>query len=84
MLQYKLMINDLKTEFIVIVSPQQEGKFTISVIHVGDSLIPSTNQVRNLCIVFHKHLNMQVQVNSICRSTYVHLRNIGRVPQCAL
>ena len=35
MLQNKLMINDLKTKFIVIVSPQQEGKFTIPGICVG-------------------------------------------------
>ena len=39
MLQNKLMISDLKTEFIVIVSPLQEGKFTIPGIHDGDSLI---------------------------------------------
>ena len=58
MLQNKLMINDLKTEFIVIASPQQEGKFTIPGISVGESLIPPTNQVRNLGVVFGEHLNI--------------------------
>ena len=68
-----------KTEFIMNVSPQQEGKFTIPGIRVGDSLIPPTNRAGNLGVVFDKHLNMRVQVNIICRSAYVHLRNIGRV-----
>ena len=56
MLQNKLIINDLKTEFIVIVSPQQEGKFTILGTRVEDSPIPPTTQVRNLGVVFDKHL----------------------------
>ena len=43
------------------------------------SLIPPTNQVRNLGPVFDKHLTMRAQVNSICRIAFVHLRNIGRV-----
>ena len=53
------MINDLKAQFIVIVSPQQEEKFTIPDIRAGDSLIPLTNQVRNLGVVFDKHLNVR-------------------------
>ena len=79
MLQNKLMINDLKTEFIVIVSPQQEGKFTIPGICVGNSLIPPTSHVCNVGVVFDKHLNMWAQVNNICHSVHVHLCNIGRV-----
>ena len=59
MLQNKLMINDLKTEFIAIVSPQQEGNLTIPGICAGDSPIPPTNQVRNLGVVSDKHLNMR-------------------------
>ena len=78
-IQNKLLINDLKTEFIVIVSPQQEGKFTIPGIRVGDSLILPTNQVHNLGIVFKEHLNMQAEINSICHSVYLHLCNIGQV-----
>ena len=79
LIQNKLLVNDLKAEFIVIVSPQQEGKFTIPGIHVGDSLILPTNQAHNLGVVFKKHLNIQAQINSICHSAYLHLCNIGQV-----
>ena len=84
MLKDKLMINDLKTEFIAIVLPQQEEKFTIPGIRVGDSLIPPCNQVRNLSVVFDKHQNIWAQVDSMCLSAYAHLCNIGPGPQCAL
>ena len=60
MLQNKLVINHLKTEFIVIVSPQQEGKFTIPGFRVGDSLILPTDQACDLGIVLDKFLHMQV------------------------
>ena len=76
MLQNKFMIND---PFIVIVLSQLERKFTISGIRAGGSLILPTNEVLNLGVVFNKHLNMRAQVNSVCRSAYVHLRNIGWV-----
>ena len=35
--------------------------------------------MRNLDVVFDKHLNTRAQVNSICRSAHAHLCNTGRV-----
>ena len=82
MLVNKLMINDQKTEFLVIVSPRQEGKFSIPGIRIGGCLIQPTVQARNLGVIFDKHLTMQAQVNIMCRqcrNAYYHLRNIGQI-----
>lgn len=48
MILNKLMLNDAKTEFLVIVSPRQEGTLTIHGIRIGESIILPASQARNL------------------------------------
>jgi len=54
-----------------------------NVIHVenvtvclGEINITSLNTVRNLGVIFYSALNMEQQLNNICRSGYHQLRNI--------
>ena len=44
---------------------------------IGDANINPVTSVRNLDVVFDKHMTTVPQVNSVCRSAYMHIRNIG-------
>ncbi len=79
MLNNKLMLNDSKTEFLVVVSPRQERELDIPGLRIGDTIIKPTHQARNLGVIFDKHLSMEAQVNNTCRIAHYHLRNIGKI-----
>ncbi|MCG8430763.1 MAG: hypothetical protein MJA29_06305, partial [Candidatus Omnitrophica bacterium] len=75
----KLSRNDDKTEVIVLVpkhAKQLANNFTLK---VGDSQISSSMTVRNLGVIFDTCMSMEPQVNSVCRSAYAQLRNIGKI-----
>ena len=76
MLNNRMLLNDTKTEFLVIASHRQEKKLRIPGIKIGDCMIPPSKQARNLGVIFDKNLNMQAQITNICRSAYFQLRNV--------
>ena len=45
----------------------------------GDINITPVNNVRNLGVIFDSALNMEQQLNNICRSGYHQLRIIGHI-----
>jgi len=45
----------------------------------GDINITPVNTVRNLGVIFDSALNMEQQLNNICRAGYHQLRNIGHI-----
>ena len=79
MIKNKLKINDSKTEFIIFRSPQQKLDLSDVSVSVGDIQIPSSSRVRDLGVVFDDCLNFNDHVSNICRTTHLHLRNIGRI-----
>ena len=46
---------------------------------VGNTQIKPTASARNLGVIFDRHLNLESHINTVCRSAYFHLRNIGNV-----
>ena len=46
---------------------------------VGDTDITSVNSVKNLDVIFDSAMNMEQQLNSVYRSGYYQLRNIGHI-----
>jgi hypothetical protein len=75
-----LKLNEQKTEFVVIGRKNLVKKLPKSLeIVIGDATIQSSQSARNIGAMFDSELNMQSQVNSITRSCYMHLRNIGRI-----
>jgi hypothetical protein len=75
-----LKLNEEKTEFLVIGRKNLVKKLPKSLeIIVGDATIVASQSARNIGAMFDCQLNMESQVNSITRSCYVHLRNIGRI-----
>ena len=75
----QLKMNNSKTEYIVIGTPQQLAKRTNMAINIGANEVHELNCVRNLGAYFDKHVTMEQHVKSKCRVTYEQLYNIGKV-----
>ena len=75
----KLKINDSKTEFIVFRSPQLRCDLSGLSVNVGESQIMQSVKGRDLGVTFDQFLNFDDHITAICRSTYFHIRNIGKI-----
>ena len=58
----RLLINDSKTEFLVVGSRLQSSKIAIDSITVGDSTIQPVNNVRNLGTWFDSNMSMSIHI----------------------
>ena len=71
-----LLINNSKTEFIIIGARQQLPKITADSITVGDALIMPVTSVRNLVTWFEQHMSMSDHIGKICSKAFYSLYNI--------
>ncbi len=76
MLINRLKLNDDKTSFMHFLSPYHLNKFGSTSIQVGDTVIHSETQCKNLGVMFDCHLSMKEQVANICKKCHYHLRRI--------
>ena len=74
-----LKLNESKTEFLVIGSPANLRQLHSQSIKIGDATVASTPSARNIGAIFDTSLTMKDHVNAICRSSYCHIRNLGRI-----
>ena len=72
----RLLINDSKTEFLVVGSRRQLSKIAIDSITVGDSTIQPVNSVRNLGTWFDSNMSMSIHIGKICSKTFYGLYKI--------
>jgi hypothetical protein len=79
MIQHRLMINDTKTEFMILGSRQQLKKLTIDGIKVGNANILPAEQVKNLGVIMENTLSMQKQVNKICSKSFFQLYKLRQI-----
>ena len=79
MINNKLKIYDSKTQFIVFRSPQAKQDLSGLSVIVGDSIIKQSSKVRNLGIIFDQFLSFDYYISYVCRSTHIHVRNMGRI-----
>ncbi|KAK3082746.1 hypothetical protein FSP39_004177 [Pinctada imbricata] len=75
----RLKLNEDKTELIVFAPKYRSNDFSEFSISFGVDIIHQASHVKNLGVIFDKSLNFEKQCNSISRSCYIQLRNIGRV-----
>ena len=74
------MINDDKTDLILIGTRQQLGKINdVCYISVGDYDIYPSSCVRNLGAWFDNKFSMSTHVTKICIAALYHLHNIRRI-----
>ena len=75
-----LKLNDSKTEFMVI-SPKHLAHNVpqISSLRVGDTDVQAVSSAKNIGVIMDKHLTMKDHVNTLCKASYMQLRNIGKI-----
>ena len=75
----KLQLNPSKTEMLVIASPFHHQRIESIQLNISGSVITPKDCVRNLGVLFDKHLNMKQQVSNMCKACYLHLRSIWSI-----
>ena len=77
----RLLLNDTKTEFLVIGTRQQSrlSKLRPSNIEVDNKKIGRSTSVRNLGAMLDESLGMYSHVNQICKASLYHIHNISRI-----
>ena len=75
----KLMLNDDKTEFLLVRTRKQLTKVSIDGVRVGDYNISPSPSVRNLGTWFDPHLDMNVHITKTCSSAFYYLYNIRHI-----
>ena len=79
MIRDRLMLNDDKTEFLLLGTRQQLAKVDIDSMLVGNSLIAAKPVVRNLGAWFDSTFNMNTHISKVSRAAFYHLHNISRI-----
>jgi hypothetical protein len=74
-----LMLNDSKTEVIMIGIKQQLTKFSGLEISVGNAIIKPCTKVRNLGVIFDNNMIMETHINNICKSSYFYIHLLGEL-----
>ena len=75
----QLMLNDDKTEFLIIGTRQQLSKVSIQSIKVGQAEVSSVVSARNLGTRFDTHLDMRTHITKTCSSTFYYLYNVRHI-----
>ncbi len=73
----KLVVNDTKSELLVVV--QKQHSITSAIQALRRATIEPAKAVRDLGPIFDQHMSIIPQVNTICKSMYCHLRQIGKI-----
>ncbi len=79
MIVNKLKLNDDKTEVIFLGTKHRLDHLDRIGVTVGDSIIYPADKVRNLGVVFDKHLSMDDQVKSVYKQGFYHIKNLWRI-----
>ena len=69
----QLMLNDDKTEFLIIGTRQQLSKISIQSIKIGKTEVSPAASARNLGTWFGTHLDMGTHITKICNSAFYYL-----------
>ena len=75
----RLLINDSKTEFLVVGPRHQLLKIAIDSITVGDSTVQPLDSVRNLGSWFDSNMSMSIHIGEICSNTFHGLYKIRQI-----
>ena len=78
MIEDRLMLNDDKTELVLLGTRQQLQKVNLNDITVGDTVVEAKSVVRNLGSWFDCNLDMSSHISKQCASAFYHLHNIRR------
>ena len=77
MTERRLLLNDAKTEFLVLGTRQQLKKLRPSTVEVGNHIVNPSYSARNLGVIFDSSLNLNNHINQICKASPFYIHNIG-------
>ena len=75
----QLMLNDDKTEFLIIGTRQQLSKISIQSIKIGQTEVSTVASACNLGTRFDMHLDMGTHITKICNNASYYLYNIRHI-----
>ena len=75
----RVKLNFGKSLLLYTIPPRKASAIVLSPLVVGDSVLPPSNQARNLGVTFDSELTMVPHVNGICKCAFFHLTLIGRI-----
>ena len=78
MLRNKLKLNQDKTELLVI-SSKYRPRPPLDYIQVGDEVIKSSKQARNLGVGFDQYLDFKEHVKIACKSAFFRIHSIAKI-----
>ena len=52
------------------------SKIKLKHINVGQTVIESTDNTKNLGIIFDREMNLQKHINYVCKRGYYHVRDL--------
>ncbi len=81
MRRHHLKMNDSKTEVMYIGNKATLSKFEKEAIVVGDLTVTPESSVKSLGVLIDERMEMIPHINSVCRTAYIHIRNIARIKQ---
>ena len=79
MLANRLMINDLKTDVMLVGTRQQLSKVSVEGIRVGDEVITSVSIVKNLGVYFDQNLKLDKHITKLCSKAFYQLYKLKRI-----
>jgi hypothetical protein len=74
-----LMLNDSKSEVVLLGTKQQLSKLSCLEISIGNVNIKPCTKVRNLGVIFDDNMPMEDHVNSVCKTSYFCIRLLGKL-----
>ena len=74
-----LKLNDAKTEFIALGTPQQMSLAEDLSIKICEDIIHTVEKVRNLGFMMDKFMKNSVHINHLSSCLYVMIKNIARI-----
>ena len=78
MIHNYLKLNDDKSELLVF-HTRHLPRPVISNIMVGEEGVTPFSSCRNISVVFDDTLTFETHINSVCKTSFWHLRNIWRI-----
>ena len=80
MAKHYLKMNNDKTEFLVISTKQMAQKMEgLLSLQIGSDMISPTPNAKNLGVMIDCNLSMEAQISSVCKYSYLQLRNINQI-----
>ena len=78
MFSSKLKLNHSKTEFIIFSSKHANVPDDL-MLQIGEVCVTPVDQVRNIGVIFDRHMTMVPQVKNVCSSAMMCVRYLGKI-----